>query len=169
MILEIVPKSFELAESGMFIIGEAKYKFKKKVEGIEIDSMKPVINLSKEELEKEFGKAKSVSICFKSLALQGDNSPKGIMAYFYSKVFEPQVSQKEEVSASVETLDVSESDTTEPVTTREVKTIDEDGNEIIQIIDLNEGRIKQCEELVKDCQAYIGRVYQYEVEYEGQV
>jgi len=167
MLLEIVPKSFTLAESGMFIIGEAKYKFKEKVEGIEIDSMKPAINLSKEELEKEFGKAKSVTICFKSPALQGDNSPKGIMAYFYSKVFEPVVENATTDGSTVGAWTEKPMEISEPVTTREVKTIDEDGNEVITVIDLNEGRIKQCEELVKDCQQYIGRVYQYEVDYEG--
>ena len=65
--------------------------------------------------------------------------------------------------------DMEPMEISEPVTTREVKTVDEEGNEIIEIIDLNEGRIKQCEELCKDCQAYIGRVYQYEVSDESQV
>ncbi len=49
--------------------------------------------MSEEGQAKEYSKAKEVTTCFKSLALEGDNSPIGIMNLFYTKVFEPVVAE----------------------------------------------------------------------------
>jgi len=141
MYLEIIPKSFTLADSGMFIIGEAKYKFKK-MKDLPTDSYECVATLLPDEVEKEYKRAKKVTICFKSLILEGDNTPIGIMNLFYCKVFEPvvkDVSVKEDSSLRGETLDVSE-----PI--------------------IDEERVGQCEILVKDCQKYVGQVWRYDVE-----
>ena len=141
MYLEIIPKSFTLAPSKMFIVGVAKYKFKKG-EDLPLGITEPVATLLPAEMEKEYPRAKEVTICFKSPVLQAHNTPIGIMNLFYCKVFEPVVVEKVEDKP----LQISEPEFIE------VKPA------------IDEARVKQCEGLVKDCQQYIGGVWRYEVE-----
>ena len=143
MYLELVPHSFTLAPSKTFIVGVAKYRFKKD-EDLPLGITEPVATLLPAEMDKEYARAKEVTICFKSPVLQGANSHIGILNLFCCKVFEPVVVEKVEDKP----LQISEPEFIE------VKPVEPA---------IDEARVKQCEGLVKDCQQYIGQVWRYEV------
>jgi len=125
--LQFTIDSFEVAESGMFIIGRASYAKRGRI--FASDKWKDMI-------------------CFKSMALEGDNTEKGIIDLFRSKGMEhflpPVVNNSLEVSVSADAEIPLES---EPVIDTE--------------------RVKAVGELLDHClshPALLKRTYSYELE-----
>lgn len=142
--LEIVPVSVTLAPSKMFLMAEAKYRYVP--DAFEIDSTRPAITLSKSELATEFGKEKSVTVCFKS-KLMLEDFERGLMNLFYTKIFEPAVEEAPSQPGGTEPIEPTEP--SEPV--------------------IDAARVTACEELAVDVPKKIGHVYQYGVRDEGKV
>jgi hypothetical protein len=139
MYLDIMPYSFELAPSKMFITGKAKYRFTD-----EKDSPTGLMaKLLPSEAAAEFRDAAEAVICFKSPVLL-EQYEAGVLNLFYTKIFEPTVEDK-------------------PGEIRETEPTIESAETPEQVVD-KALRISRCEALATDIAIKTYEVWRYEVE-----